>query len=550
MKTKILLVPVLVLLFSAYSFAANTSQNTNSTSVTYNITGFPRDWQNMGPGNKTLTVEEKLSILESRVKPIIDAFGLNFDSSKIEECAHRDVIKDPVAYWNCKNSVQVKMNLALPETDIERLNYSIVRQGVELNDRTATVRQGDMVRIKPIIPTIRDHGNDWVVQGGEVDSPPIQFIESTLKMQKIYEALLKKYDALYPCSPDTLKTIDECRYAKPFKAEKEAFNGNVKEYTGPLGYPAYVIPLGKNKKAGMQVFCHYDVRGEMHYAEPNHPVTSFGNPGPAPESCRSNKYGGFDCPVKKSNGSVTIKDDASLDCIVFVDKVITGNEAVKADWTTSFSLRNRLAVHTKEFQILPAGKEAPVAEFNCKFTEKNGPIFLECDASKSYDPDGDIKAYLWDTKANRKTLEWRKVNSGNPIEKNYSYDKPTYKRRLFITKKQPVPMELKVTDNDGISSSITKIIDPNASTAIHLTADYDKKTQMALLSLTCPSDEKAMLDITNKITGRSVLEKQPIPCNKTTPVGPIVVTGAYEASVSLAGKTSSAIFTVPSPTAQ
>ena len=455
-----------------------------------------------------------LDVFQNQIEPINDAFGFNADLSNLERSAIQ--ASQPNGRSSGENAILVKMNVALPDTDLEDMDYSILRNGKELNQQSDTIQLGDTIRLKPRAGKASIRGQDWVATGASIGTPPVIWLKNSEEVNKIKSL----FDSKYPCH------TGHCQYAPLFSAVKKNFKTTPNQYKGELGYQAYIVPGLNGKQMGVQVFC---------YLEPRHYSLDI---------CQPNEFGGVDCKPR-STGTQNIHHNP-ISCALFVDKVIEDNKATEADWymplklgTFSFSM-----YRGRQIQVVPGDKKPPVADFDCKvaygklYGQKTE--FLECDASKSHDPDGTIQEYQWGP--------WAKQGT--------QFKKPIYGNRQYT-------VTLRVTDNEGFYAVKTKTYNtahmvgsnqnsqtpakPAQEPITELTAEYNNQTKMVELWANC-TEKTVQIDIDqldNQVNPtNSILEKQAIPCNKTTPIGPLKVKGNYIATATINGKTKTAVFTI------
>ncbi len=410
--------------------------------------------------------------------------------------------------------------------------------------------------------------NDWVFLSGPFDTPPIVML-SPEEFKEVSDALYEEYKARYPCSyvsfiDNTCLSFDGTegafQYTVPlFEAEVSPFDPARSTYPGYFGYEAYVVPAYDGKKAGVQVFCSTSLSNleknnywygslpdEEYQYDPVHRVYM---------DCTENEFGGIDCTIPKSPDAlqktgreVHVLLKTELQCVYFVDKIITEDKSVEADWFLPYQSR---VLEGLNFQVISEKQHLPVADFSCElsydgsssgynsyFTSK-----YACDASASYDPDGEIVQYEWDQ---------RGQGPGNIFQDLWNTE--TYTK--IVPSKMVVDegwwqvgkasVHLRVTDNDGFYSEIVKTVPAEASAA-YIEASYNSVTRKAEIYLECGS-ENALLDVRNAIKDQFLIEKQSIACNQTTEVGPITVPGAYKAIVESEGETAEAVFAVEETT--
>ncbi|MCX6802716.1 MAG: hypothetical protein NT067_06420 [Candidatus Diapherotrites archaeon] len=466
-------------------------------------------------------------IIENQVLPMSKTFGFDIDTSAFSSQATNQLI--------------VNLNLALPQFGLERIDYSIVRDGVELNEAETTVEVGDIIRYE-VQGELGEQGNDWVAQGGSVDSPPIQML-TTEQYKALYQQLEQKFKTKYPWNNMTVDwpRVEFVQEQTPvFQTEKTKFNPATVEYTAENGYQAYVVPILNGKKAGIQVFCAISISGQYAAAD-----------------CEQPEAGTIECTAKQA-GILPVDVSAITDCMSFVDKVIIGNEAVQADWfyghpiIPTYSLSQFGLFPPSQIQIIPKGKKPPIADFKCKKTEKKYPASyggytyteLECDASDSKAQEGTtIERYAWN---------YLGFGSDNIEDVIHTYCASTYSSYFnqFCQKTVQVPtyalsqsslgIILRVTDNQGIYGERIRIIDPNnpnPQPKTEFTAFYEN--QKVLLKLeNCPegitqSNANIYLLGADGEPENAVLEKQPIQCEQTTEISGITAPGLYVATATL-----------------
>jgi len=307
-------------------------------------------------------------IYENQIVPINKTFGLDADLTNFESS-------------KSTTGFQVKLNIDISTAQKNGFDYSVIRDGVKLNKVSDTVQVGDLIRFKPKFEVIEQ---DWIAQGGNVDSPPITLIEDREKYYRSYQEAGKKFGSSYPCASAWGKGCYLSPDVPVFSTKTTDFT-ETNPYTAENGYPAYIVPMINGKKAGLQVICN---------VQPSWAATY-----------------GFNCKQVQSAvectaldpGMGTIDLGGSLDCYVVVDKIIEGKKAIQANWMNTLGhsscsgglCKSLLAfnLYPKNFQVMPKNKKAPVAEFYCKRTEDQG--LLECSGSASHDPNGTIQKYRW-----------------------------------------------------------------------------------------------------------------------------------------------------------
>ena len=499
MKRKMLVIAILVLFF--YSSAAQYV-------IPGNLATFAQYETTITRGAYKQEVQK---IIDNQLKPIIETFELPVSLQPFED-RKNDTLS--INYFRALSG-------SGPVPD-----YTIERNGKKLNEVSDTVQLGDTVSFSPPQTNSIPVTGDWVNPGGSLQDPPIKTVTQT-RMIEIRTAVEAKFNSRYPFA---YRQGARSNISVPkFSAKKTRFDTSTGKYIADNGDPAYIVPAGNGKKFGIQVYC----------------TTRIGATGKRMGTGGQNYFycneqlGKIECPIK-TTGTISVQLNESYNCLTIIDKVFIGENAIQADWVLdgpSYSITHNLTL-----QALESGKKAPVADFDCKVTEGEyygrQIKFLECDASKSHDPDGKITKYEW--------------GSAFGMGQGIHYKKPVYygNNQYSIT--------LRVTDNDGFYDTKTKTFNlaqmPAYNTTgaqqapapiIELAAEYNPKTQMAEVTAKC--DTKTInININNAVTGNSVLEKQAIPCNQTTPIGPIKAKGAYKVSATGNNKVKPVIFTINS----
>jgi len=464
----------------------------------------------------TAAITDKQLVVENQVKPIASAFGFDGeDIRQLEECAASSSI-------SCENSIVVSQNFSIPESDMMRLDYSVERDGIELNNTSDTVQLGDTVVFRPVeyTPEIPQQQSDWIAQGALIDSPPIEIVGID-QYKDINRRIAAKFNSRYPCSDFCISKTPPFEVEVPvFSTGKTTIRSGTQSYSGDFG-TAYVVQMSGGKRAGIQMICSMD---------PDY--TGIG--------CES-ENGKISC-FMDSVGEKSIYISNSMNCIYYVDTLIEGEEATKANWYTELS--SRPARSNKTIQVRAGTEKAPVAEFYCEILENQNyhgtnATVLRCDASNSYDPDGSALEYEWDNLGYGG--RYSELNSQEVYEKVVHYsNQPAYSRQISVT--------LKVINDKGFYAKKTKTISITAEPQIEFLADH--QNQKALLTLNnCPlGTTQADIDIdiigVNGEPTRSVLEKQFIQCGQTTEIGPITVKGGYQVTAQIGDFEEKAFFAV------
>jgi hypothetical protein len=477
----------------------------------------------------------KQEIFKKQVLPINEAFSLNADLTELEKSVQmQDMPADR------PNSLNVYFRTLEPTASTE---YSILRDGKEINQIGQTLEEGDTVRFTPKL----DIQSDWIEPGAAVDSPPIEFLERT-EYNSLKDSLLQEFQEKYPCGSTSGSGGGKkvCfltpENVKNFSTQSSPFTEKANYYVADNGYNAYLVPVFGNTKAGIQFFA---------LAEPIEAAGGYYF------DCKTVGQT-IECTAKKE-GSSSVSSTWSFASFLYVDKIIKDGQAKDAGWI-GINLANMTA--NEKFQILPKGKHAPTADFTCTegpVTDDWGPArkTFECDASASSDPDGEIAKYeYW----GGSPVFYEKGVSGVTPKTNFK--DPVIKLVMYcgysgIGCPSTAYITIKVTDNEGYMGEKTKVFDLQgskiteitpAATALEFTADY--QNQKALLTLkNCPSGT-TQTDIDIDLLGadgnpaNSVLEKQPIQCEQTTEVSGITAPGTYQATATIGGEEKQAIFTV------
>jgi len=462
----------------------------------------------LGPGGNQLG---KQKIFEEHVKPINEIFEMNADLSDLEYTASTGYTGEFSA-----NIMATKISTSTPANGVR---YEIIRDGEIVNSQSTTIQQGDTIRLSPEI----EIGSDWIVEGASVDSPPITVLGHQ-EYNTLRGRLLGEFNRKYPNSNWYRVSSDY----PPFSTETTEFNETGLFYLADNGYPAYLIPIQGGKKAGVQIFN----------------LTSL--------------YG-TNCEKINNSIECTVTQDGQLpitfsnQSIVNVDKIIIGNTAIDADWVTEYGKTAATSTDTYprttkftiplELQIIPPGEQAPIAVIDC-----NGNL---CDGNSSYDPDGEIVEYRWNTNNHYYhaclnyylTTTYNAGSTGQPAS-NIS---ACYMANGVYFGWEAITLTLQVTDNDGHTGKATKTLKfDDSGHAIQetftLAADYNPSTQMSKITAEC--EGVVVLDIEEATEGKTELEKAEIPCNETTEIGPFTEKKSYRVIGSNNEEAKEAIFAV------
>jgi len=455
--------------------------------------------------NKLSPISEKQQILENQIKPINEAFNLNADISEIEATAEINPEQRSGGFF--KTGIVTILSTKTPETGVD---YEVVRNGITLDQRTTTVQQGDSIIFTPQI----EIDKDWIVPAGALDSPPITLIPSE-EYNELHDSLRDDFRNRYPSAGSFAENVPV------FTAEKTMFNEQQGYYLAENGHLAYVTPILNGQKAGVQIICR----------------TDFGE-----SSLCKNIDQSIECKIEESG---KIPNLVFSRCFIYIDKIINGGEATQAGWFSEYeaAIANG-RVQDLEIQVIQSNEEPPVADFVCRSYEKMGAhglnSYIECDASESYDPDGTIDEYYWDTFYGATRNDHGKIM--NVL---------VHSVRLSGTlgSKENIVVELKVTDDDGVTSTKTKNLrldelsgEFQTKPLFRITADHNASTNMAEITAEC--EGVVTLDIEEATEGKTELEKVEIPCGETTDIGPFTVKNSYRVIGSNNGETKYAIFTV------
>ncbi|MEM0359710.1 MAG: hypothetical protein QXK06_00020 [Candidatus Diapherotrites archaeon] len=389
-----------------------------------------------------------------------------------------------------ENALVTRIKTEMPATGI---GYSILRDGIELDGVSTTLRLGDTISFKPKV----EIPSDWTQVGGVIGTPPIQFLADQ-ERDSLYLKLLQKFKQNYPTGHHFNHVYNYIALGaqEKFSTNRTTFKTTEDNYLASNGFPAYITPIADGRKAGIQIFCSNNLRSET--------LECIG------------KGETLECTVKKS-GLAEISLEKN--CFVHVDKIIYGNEAIDAGWVSQLgSLSDNTTYYPLmvwgsyklELQVIPKGKIPPVAELECTVLSKPQPQNplgeIECNASQSYDPDGKIERFEWD-----------KDKTAPPLQVKY--------RRKTASE---AAVTLRVYDNDGLYGEKTKIVywegEPKK---LELSAEYNAPTKKAMISLkNCPQGTtQAFIDIdllqeTDAKKTLSVLEKQQFHASKPLQLDP------------------------------
>jgi len=480
----------------------------------------------------------KRAIFENQMKPINEAFHLNADLSGLKKVANMDTYAN-TGYTGWGTYIfGAKISISMPRNGVK---YEIIRNGKTVSSQSTTIQQGDIIRFKPEINVGNDWiTQDWIIEGANIDSPPITMLNRDT-FEDLYNTLGIKFEQKYPVSNrgralgyvNAFSNSDGKNVSVPkFSTQTTEFKETGNYYIADNGYPAYLVPSIGGQKAGIQIFYTPNLNTEN-------------------TNCKTTGDT-IECKITQSQN---LKLNFSGKSFVHVDKIINGNKAINAKWVTGYG---NTAIQSSgvrpnpyynqdldiDFQILLPGKQAPIADFDCKATEEDYYDWrgedikietLECNASKSRAPDGGtIQEYDWD-------------NSPSFYPEGH---KKTYKKQWQRPKQihgsKPITVTLKVTDNDGYYGEKTKTFqfspDGEITNNFKLSATHKPSTKMAEITTDC--EGIVTLTIKNKITGEAEIEKAEIPCGQTSEIGPFIVEGAYNAIGENNGQTREAIFTV------
>ncbi|MEM0360195.1 MAG: hypothetical protein QXK06_02555 [Candidatus Diapherotrites archaeon] len=478
-------------------------------------------------------------VLEKQVRPINEIFGLNADLSPLEKTASIDQERRLILQ---EDTFAVKLSTSVPQTDF---SYSLLRDGVVLDSQSTTIQLGDTIQFKPKTDDVEI---DWFIQGSAADSPPITILPRS-EAQSLYRELYLSYLRKYPAAQWGNSASAYAAYTAPkFSTKITDFKASGNYYIADNGYPAYLVPMAGGKKAGFQMFYSPDLRTDS-------------------TDCKI-RNGVLECVVTKSGSLPITVSGASF---LHVDKIIDGTKAIDAGWVAylgknatiegTTDLPYSSTEKTLRLQVVPRGKSAPMAEFECKAVVRGTPskAYVECDASASKDPDGEIKRYDWSTNNKSFTQIFASsANTSKPVFTYGSFGNLGYARGGFEGLGS-LTISLKVTDNDGYFGEKYKTFDLTGETLreispakrLSFAAYYNPSTKKADLTLSnCPAGStQAFIDIdllgADSKPTLSVLEKQSIACEQTTEVGPITAKGVYQATAKIGSETLTAIFSVP-----
>lgn len=454
-----------------------------------------------------------------------------------------------------KNGFEMKLKLA--RGSLPSFNIDIVRGGKELYYVPQYLQQDDTIRFFPETKIL----DDWFPQGGLYDSPPVELVS-----QEVIEELIEKFNSKYPynCNLGKLE-ISACEKRfrgeiLDFHTERENISSIPDTYPGLNDYPVYVVPFevegAKNAYAGVQAFrtLHRGIlmTGTSPSTEIFCSVSYYTNTG---------YYGDIRVsPNKKESAESSISyelqvneilkkclNDAlqsghgkeeitSLDIMCrqlgkgyyYVDKIFFADtmEAVQADWLLEGERATQVIAH---YKMKPDARgNPPEGDFTYEFLDSAGEGMGFRFIANARDLDGVIASYEWDfgdgSTGRGKTVEHKYAESGE-----YS-------------------VTLTVTDNDGLTAIKTKTIDLSPKPLDEFIAEYNQNTKNLEITLTCQQDTILIdIDQLNKQANTilAVIEKQPIPCNQTTKIGPIETTGYYQTTATLTEQTKTAHFTIP-----
>ncbi|MEM0360122.1 MAG: hypothetical protein QXK06_02155 [Candidatus Diapherotrites archaeon] len=476
------------------------------------------------------SIGEKKAIFENQIKPIVETFRLNADISSLEDCANKSTTIQ--GQGQCQNTIEIAFQAALPYNDMyAQTKYSLLRDGIEFQPASSIppskISLGDTIRIEPQIVTqeISHPIQDWTVQGASTDTPPIEILSSR-EFNTLAEMLTLRQRERYPASGELM---DALRVEK-FKTEVVPWTGG-NSYVGFQGKTYHVVELAGGKKAGVLIACAESIS-----------ATTYSG------TCNSDPLSdSVECHITKmpENRKAEIVINPFFNCFIHFDRIFTGSIALQADWFGQTF--GNVPKSPLSFQVLPTGREKPpIAEFECNIDnctpDSEQPKCLYCDASKSSDEDGRIESYFW-------TIAGSYTTAIGVKSKFYPQSLP----------KSTISITLKATDNQGFYSEKTKTFSVSEGTLketgmtdkLSFIAEYNPSTKKAELTLSnCPPTAmQAFLDI--DLLGfdakpvLSILEKQPIACEKTTEVGPITAKGVYQATAKINSQTIQAIFSVP-----
>ena len=420
-------------------------------------------------------------------------------------------------------------------------------------------KETSIIRFRPS----REYENDmdWFVNGAEADSPPIETVS-----QGVIDSITQRWANRYPyssyaqciagsaCVPEC--TIEECAEEacpmsaesllqeyqsgtiKPFAAETET---NVQmpsgKYTAWNGYTAYIIPApayyGKKGKAylGVQLlqrklsakdlWCHLSICQSVS-VEPQEVTVD----GKKFFEIDLSKY--FDnvmsgCSERNLQEKV---EHANFSCMVtegsylYVDKVFfpERQEAIRADWVIPTTIRDSEKIPVRLGQ-------PPEIDFEWKITDASAEGYTVAFNALTNKP-SEIDRFQWlfgdGARGTGKTVEHFYNTGGKEAE--YMVELKAYGKNMLYNHK-------------------IRELDLGTPGIRALEATYNKQTKMAEITTKCETG-KIDISINNAVTGSSILEKQAIPCNQTTPIGPLKVKAAYKVSAASNPEITPAIFTI------
>jgi len=448
-------------------------------------------------------------IMDNHIEPMLEAFGLSNETEQFRNMG--------------KNQLVVTMNLSVPRDLIESYRYSVIRDEVELNEATQTVRAGDTIVFLAEAGEIGSRGNDWIAQGGSVDSPPIEMV-SIEKFNELEAKFTEEFNERYIANL-TANNLVAKYYAgeEPipvFDPQTIPINEMQSFYVADNGYRAYLIPMANGRKAGIQVFCAFQLSVSQHF-------TMF--------ACENNGNR-VECKIDSIEDDVKIEDlqiKKESACITYIDRVIKDGKANKAGWWSKqggiYSDPNSIheTYRMLPIQVIDKHLDPPIPKFNCEETDQ---MNFECDASDSTDPDGEITEYSWSS-------PYHYIAGITGVEPWIATFWTNIAQSVTLT----------VTDDHGLAASLTKTIGVEGNETSSLLANYNEETKKVEIDLEC-SEETATayidkMDTSGELIG-AVIEKVEIPCNEITDVGPITVKGGYQVTALVGGFEEKAIFAV------